>query len=120
MLPDTKKHAEQVTVVSPLVNIQETDKEVIVEAEMSGIQKEDVSVEVKQNELTISGRRKTDGAPKEYRLIHQERFPVEYRRTFILGSEVSKENITAQYENGVLRLRIPKSEETQPKKITIA
>lgn len=119
MLPDIKKHTEQVPVVSPLVNIQETDKEVILEAEMGGIQKEDVSVEIKQNELTISGRKKPDSAPKEYRLIHQERFPVEYRRAFVLGSEVSKENISAQYENGVLRIRVPKSEETQPKKISI-
>jgi HSP20 family protein len=120
MFTDAKKTNEQAQVVSPPVNIRETDAEVVLEAEMSGLQKDDIAVELAHNELTVTGKKKPEAAPKEYRLIHQERYPLEYRRTFVLGSEVSKENISAQYENGILTLRIPKSEEKQPRKITIA
>ncbi|HRZ87587.1 MAG TPA: Hsp20 family protein, partial [bacterium] len=58
--------------------------------------------------------------PKEYRVVHRERYPVEYHRAFVLGAEASKETISADYKNGILTVRIPKSEETKPRKIAIS
>jgi len=108
-------------VIQPLVNIYETDKEVILEAEMTGLTKEDIGLELKENELTIKGkiRESDETTPKGYTVIHRERCPLEYIRTFIIGDEIDKSKIDAQYENGILRVKLSKSDEAQPKRIEI-
>lgn len=111
----------QPRVIQPLVNIHETDKEVILEAEMTGLTKEDIGLELKGNELTIRGKtRESDEIlPKGYVVIHRERCPLEYIRTFIIGDEIDKNKIDAQYENGILRIKLSKSDKAQPKRIEI-
>lgn len=106
--------------VSPLVAIHETEKDVLLEAEMSGLDKESIGLEVKGDELTIRGIRKEAETPKGYTALYRERCPFEYSRTFVLGSEVDRDRISAKYEDGVLTLTIPKSDESQPRKIAIA
>jgi HSP20 family protein len=108
-------------VIQPLVNIREEEKEVILEAEMVGLTKEDISLELKGNELTLKGktRRSDEDIPKGYTVIHRERCPLEYMRTFIVGDDIDKSKVDAQYENGVLRVKLAKSEQAQPKKIEI-
>jgi len=108
-------------VIQPLVNIREEEKEVILEAEMVGLSKEDISLELKGNELTLKGktRRSDEDIPKGYTVIHRERCPLEYMRTFIVGDDIDKSKVDAQYENGVLRVKLAKSEQAQPKKIEI-
>lgn len=105
--------------IAPRVAIHESDREVVLEAEMVGLDKDDIKLELKGDELTISGERKEDFITKGCTPVLRERWPYEYSRTFVLGSEVDKEKIVARYENGVLTLSIPKSEEAQPKKIEI-
>ncbi|MCM8796533.1 MAG: Hsp20/alpha crystallin family protein [Candidatus Omnitrophica bacterium] len=108
-------------VIQPLVNIQETDKEVILEAEMTGLTREDIALELKGNELTIRGktREQDEVVPKGYTVIHRERCPLEYARTFVIGEEIDMNKIDAQYENGILRVRLVKSSQDQPKRIEI-
>ena len=106
-------------VIVPDVNIQETEKDVIIEAEMSGLKKEDVSLDIKGDELTIKGVKKEYEVPKGYTLVYREKYPFEYSRTFLLGDETKREGITAKYEGGILKVIIPKSEKVQPKKIEI-
>ena len=108
-------------VIEPLVNIQEADKEVVLEAELAGLTKEDIKLELKGSDLIIRGKTKedNDAVPKGYTVVHRERYPREYTRTFVLGDEISKDGIDAQYENGILRVKLTKSEEAQPKKIEI-
>ena len=106
-------------VIAPIVNIQETEKEVIIEAEMTGLRKEDVSLDVKGDELTIRGAKKDCEVPKGYTAVYRERCPFEYSRTFILGDETKRDGITAKYENGILKVTIPKNEKAQPKRIEI-
>jgi len=108
-------------VIQPLVNIHETDKEVVLEAEMTGLNKEDIGLELKGNELTIKGktRENDETIPKGYTVIHRERCPLEYIRTFTIGDEIDKSKIDAQYENGILRVKLSKSDEAQPKRIEI-
>lgn len=105
--------------IAPLVSIHESERDIILEAEMVGLKKEDVKLEVKGDELTISGVRNEPEIGKDYTAIYKERWPYEYSRTFVLGNEVDKEKISAKYDKGVLTLTIPKSEESQPKKIEI-
>ncbi|MBN1794306.1 MAG: Hsp20/alpha crystallin family protein [Candidatus Omnitrophica bacterium] len=105
--------------VTPYVTIQETEKEVVLKAEMAGLQKEDIQVELIGDELTIKGSQKECEVPKGYTPIMRERCLLEYRRAFILGDEVDKGKINADYENGILTVTLTKSEKTQPKKIVI-
>jgi HSP20 family protein len=107
-------------VMAPVVNIQETEKEVVVEAEMTGLKKEDVSIDIKGDELTIKGSQKECEPPKGYTAVYRERCPLEYSRTFILGDETKRDGITAKYEGGILRVTIPKSEKAQPRSIEIS
>ncbi|MBD3379713.1 MAG: Hsp20 family protein [Candidatus Omnitrophica bacterium] len=107
-------------VIPPAVNIQETEKEVLIEAEMTGLKKEEVSIDVKGDELTLKGSKKDREVPEGYTPVYRERCPFEYSRTFILGEEVKKEGIKAKYENGILKVTIPKAEEVQPRKIEIS
>jgi HSP20 family protein len=108
-------------VIQPLVNICEEDKEIILEAEMAGLTKDDISLDLKGNELTLRGKsgRADDVVPKGYTVVHKERCPLEYVRTFVVGDEIDKSKIDAQYENGILKVKLTKSEAAQPKKIEI-
>lgn len=104
-----------------MVNIEEADKEVVLEVEMAGLTKEDIELELKGSNLTIRGKVKEakDAVPKGYSVIHRERYPLEYARTFVLGDDISRDGIGAQYENGILRVKLTKSQDAQPKKIEI-
>lgn len=106
-------------VVTPIVNIEESEKDVVIEAEMTGLNKEDVSIDIQGDELTIRGAKKDCEAPAGYMTVYRERCPFEYERTFVLGEEVKKNGITAKYDNGILRVTLPKSEKAQPRRIEI-
>jgi len=110
---------EKTKIISPLTNIIEKEKEVILEAEMVGLTREDIDLELNGNDLTILGKQRGTGVPKDYSTLYRERGPIEYRRSFTLGSMVKKESINAKYEDGVLKLTLPKVEETVPKKLQI-
>jgi HSP20 family protein len=116
-----KQRQTEPKVIQPLVNIHETDKEVVLEAEMTGLTKEDIGLELKGNELTIKGktRESDETIPKGYTVIHRERCPLEYIRTFTIGDEIDRSKIDAQYENGILKVKLSKSDEAQPKRIEI-
>jgi len=107
--------------IEPLVNIRETEKEIILEAEMTGLAKEDIELELTGNELTIKGKSKQDSEsiPKGYTIVHRERIPVEYQRTFLLSDDIDTNKIQAQYENGILRVTLAKSDKVFPKKIEV-
>lgn len=111
----------QPQIIEPLVNILEEEKEIVLEAEMVGLTKDDVSLDLKGDELTLKGRvgRTDDGVPKGYTVLYKERCPLEYRRTFIIGDEIDKSKIDAQYANGILKVKLYKAEKAQPKKIEI-
>jgi HSP20 family protein len=118
---EKNKQIPQKRVIEPLVNIEETEKDVILEAEMPDLNKQDIDIEINGNELWIraSSSNEREAMPKEYTAIYRERCPLEYARTFVLGDEILKDKIEAQYETGILTIRLAKSETAQPKKITI-
>ncbi len=108
-------------VIQPLVNIQTEGNEVIVEAEMVGLTKDDISLDLKGSELTLRGktRQNNETVPKGYTVIYKERCPLEYVRSFVVGDDIDKSKIDAQYVNGILRVKLLKSKDAQPKKIEI-
>jgi HSP20 family protein len=104
--------------VTPLVNIYDLEKEVVLEAEMPGAVKESISVEIHDDKLYLKGTRqdKISGAAET---LLCERIPCHYERTFVLGTDIDKDSVKARFENGILRVALLKTKDSQPRKIAI-
>ena len=100
----------------PNVNVIETKDGYVLEAEMPGVAKEGLEVSVEENLLTITGRRQPEPAVN---LLHRESNPVDYRRVFELDPAIDAGKISAQIEQGILTLNLPKAEKVKPRRITV-
>ncbi|MGR3319019.1 MAG: Hsp20/alpha crystallin family protein [Candidatus Anammoxibacter sp.] len=116
---EREKACARIRTISPLTNIIEKEKEVVLEAEMAGLTQEDIDLELNGDELTITGKQRANGVPEGFTALYSERSPLEYKRRFTLGPMINKEAIKAKYENGVLGLILPKTAETLPRKLMI-
>lgn len=103
---------------APAVDIRETENELIVYAAMPGLAKEDVTVELKDATLTLSGRMKPLGS-EEDSWVRRELPRGEFHRAFSLPADVRTGKATATMRDGVLEIRLPKAEEARPRKIAI-
>ena len=103
--------------VMPPANISATNNEYVVAIDMPGVDKEGIEVTVEGNELTIIGRRKS--ASPEGEAFYCESPQADYRRMFELGPDVDTSKISAEMQQGVLKLRLPKSEKAKPKHIEV-
>ena len=96
-------------------DIRETDKEYVVEAEIPGARKEDIKLELRDDVLTIAVEHKEEGNEERSDYIRRERRYGSYCRSFQVENE-KNEAVAAKYENGILTVTLPKSEETREKK----
>ena len=103
----------------PPVDIHETDEAFVLKAELPGFTKEDVDIELHDNRLTLRGERKQETEVKEEQYRRRERTYGRFERTFWLPTTVDSEKIQATFKEGVLELRLPKSEAAKPKRIAI-
>jgi HSP20 family protein len=101
----------------PPVDIEETDDAWIVEAELPGAKQEDVNVEVRENELVVAGEIKEKERKGILRRRTRRVGQFEYR--VMLPGEVDAERIDASLDHGVLTIRVPKPERTQPRRIEV-
>ena len=102
--------------VTPAVDIYENEDEILLHADMPGVVKEDISVNIDNGTLSLSGVRKlhTKG------VATWEEFPnVEYVRSFSVPQTIDVKKVEAELKNGVLRLHLPKSEAAKPRQIEI-
>jgi HSP20 family protein len=106
---------------SPAVNIHETNEAYHLEMNAPGRDKTDFKVSVKNNELTVAYEKKESAQAEGYKTIRREYSYRSFRRSFELDELIDAENIQAKYENGVLKLYLPKKEKATvlPKEITI-
>lgn len=104
---------------SPACDIQETESEVIITADLPGVSKEEVNVELVGDTLTLSGERKQESEEKKNGYHRIERAYGKFQRSFTLATEVNHEAIAASFDKGVLTIRLPKSEKVKPKQIPI-
>ena len=97
-------------------DIQDKGDHYLLEADLPGMKKEDIAIDIDGDNLTIKAERKSDGeeADQKGRVIRSERFMGTCQRTFYVGDHVKKEDVAAAYEDGVLKLNVPKKVE-QPK-----
>jgi HSP20 family protein len=105
---------------APPVDIYETGEAFILKAELPGLSKDDLQIELHENRLTLRGERKWEADAKEGQSHRRERAYGRFERSFWLPASVDAEKIQATFKDGVLELRIPKSETAKPKQITIA
>ena len=102
----------------PAVDVLESKDAYLVRAELPGMKKEDIKVEVKDGNLVLSGEMKSekpDGV--EYR--HVERVAAKFWRSFTLPENVTQDGIQASYKDGILEIRVAKAEEAKPRQIAI-
>ena len=101
----------------PKVNIYEYDDKVGIVAEIPGLDKKDLEVEVEEGVLTISGKKHSIGsADDKAKVLRRELKGSSFKRSFTLGDSLDGENINAEFKNGVLLIDVPKIEPEQPKK----
>jgi len=101
------------------VDIYEKEGTIFVEAEMAGVPKEDIKLDVKGKNLTLGYERKANEEITEENRYRRERAYGKFERSFSLPFEINADKVVATYENGILKLEIPKPEEQQAKQITI-
>ena len=104
---------------TPSVDIYETDQGVVIAADLPGVNREDVVVEVKDDLMTISGKRSADPALQATNYYRRERICGNFHRVFTLHAMVSPEDITAKFKNGVLMVEIPKPGEDEPRQVSV-
>jgi HSP20 family protein len=106
-------------VFAPAVDIVETPEEVILRADLPGVEEKDVDVTLESGVLTIKGRA-AEAAVSELRLVRGEYVPGDFERVFSLSDEIDQEHIKASVRNGVLDLRLPKAGPARARKIQIS
>jgi len=103
----------------PLVDVEESDKEYTIKAELPEVRKEDVKVQVENGSLRISGERKLEKEEKGRRFHRLERSYGAFERSFSLPEGTKKNDVSAEFKDGLLRVHLPKSEITKPKALEI-
>ncbi|GAB6183935.1 Hsp20/alpha crystallin family protein [Thermodesulfovibrio hydrogeniphilus] len=112
LLPRVSSAEEMIT---PAVDLYEEGDDLVIKAELPGINKEDIEVKLTEDYITISGEKKKEEKVEEKDYYRYERSYGSFSRTFRLPVEVQTDKAKAKFENGVLEIRIPKSEEAKTK-----
>jgi len=103
----------------PAVDIYETGSDIVLKAELPEINQKDIQINIEDNVLTLKGERKFEKETKEENYHRIERSYGSFSRSFTLPGSVDKEKVKASYKNGVLKITMPKKEESKPKQVTI-
>lgn len=104
---------------APAVDVEETPDELVFRAELPGLSHEDVDVEIEDGVLTIQGEKKYEKREQNAEGLLYERRWGTFNRRFTLPRAVAADGITADLENGVLTVRVPKAEEAKGRKIEV-
>jgi HSP20 family protein len=103
----------------PAMDLTETDDSLVLRADLPGVSEDDVEIEVKDRILTISGERKNEHEEKGEGFHRVERSFGRFSRALNLPDGIDAEQVEAKFDNGVLEVRVPKPEETQPTRVQI-
>ena len=104
---------------NPVVDLYEKDDSFMIKAELPGVDKNDINIDLKDRLLTLSGERTYDNEVKEENYYRRERTYGKFQRAFTLPADVDSDEIKAEYKDGVLQIEIPKPEEKRAKQVTI-
>lgn len=104
---------------SPAVDISETAEEYLIKAELPDVQKENLKVSVEEGVLRISGERKQEKEEKNKKYHIVERSYGSFMRAFQLPSAIDESKVVAEFKEGMLNVRVPKTERATPKSVEI-
>ena len=103
----------------PSMDLVETDEHFVLRADLPGLTEADVSIELEDNVLTVSGERTAEHEDKKEGFYRMERSFGQFRRSLTLPDGVDADGIAATFDKGVLEVRIPKPEERKPRRVAI-
>ena len=106
-------------VVVPAFDVSETEKEYVISGEIPGINPKDLEVTVTDGIVSVKGEKKQEKEEKEENYHRIERHYGSFQRSFRLPENINKEELDASYKDGILRLTLPKSKESEVKKIEV-
>lgn len=106
-------------IFSPAVDIQEQEDSFVIKADLPGMSKDAIEIQVENDTLTLSGKREQSSEEENSGVRVKERSYGSFCRSFRLGPKVAVGEIDASYDNGVLTLKLPKAEEAKPHKIDV-
>lgn len=104
---------------APVVDIQETDNEYLVKAELPEVRKEDVKVTLENGVLTLQGERTQEKEEKGKKFHRTERSYGTFLRTFTVPPDAEETKVAGDFKDGVLRVHLPKAEKPRPKAIEV-
>lgn len=104
----------------PAVDVLESKDSYLIRAELPGMKKEDIKVEVKDGTLVLSGERKSEKPAEGVEYRHVERVAAKFWRSFSLPENAKSDGIDASYKDGIIEIRVPKTEEAKPRQIEIS
>jgi HSP20 family protein len=104
---------------NPAVDLYEKDDHFMIKAELPGVDKKAIKIDLKDRLLTLSGERSYDNEVKEENYYRRERSYGKFQRAFTLPADVDSDKISAEFKDGVLQIEVPKPEEKQAKQVTI-
>ncbi len=104
---------------SPAVDIYETLDTIVLTAELPGLTREDIEIEIRDNTLILKGERRLAKDVQEENYLRIERAYGVFQRSFTLPATIQQDKIRAVFKDGVLELTLPKADGARPKKIAI-
>ncbi len=104
---------------NPAVDLYEKDDHFVIKAELPGVDKKDIAIDLKDRVLTLSGERSFENEVKEENYYRRERSYGKFQRAFTLPADVDSDKIKAEFKDGLLQIEVPKPEEQKPKQVTI-
>ena len=117
--PEGKDESLTTTAFAPPVDVYEDEHNVTLKIEVPGIDEKDIDVRIENNTLTVHGERKFEKEEKEENYRRVERQYGSFTRTFTLPSTVNHDNVQADYDKGVLKIKLEKKAEAKPKQIKV-
>lgn len=112
-------HVEEKSDRVPRADILERKDDYVIYIEMPGVDKDDIKVEIENNLLTISGKKDIHEKSNGEQYFRVERQCGNYWRNFRLGDEINHSKVSSKYENGVLKVVLPKAEKSKPKSVEV-
>jgi HSP20 family protein len=117
--PEGREEALTTSTFAPPVDVYEDEHNITLKLEVPGIDEKDIDVRLENNTLTVYGERKFEKEEKEENYRRVERQYGSFTRTFTLPNTVDAENVSANYDKGVLKVQLAKKSEAKPKQIKV-
>jgi len=117
--PEGREEALTTTGFAPKADVYEDEHDITLKIEVPGVDEKDIDVRIENNTLTVHGERKFEKEEKEENYLRVERSYGSFTRSFTLPNTVDTADVTADYDKGVLKIKLAKRAEAKPKQIKV-